>query len=92
MKQTVGTTGNDYITGAALQENFIQGGDGAVRIFGGGKGDVLSGGAGADTLDGGLGNDTYVFNVGDGADTVVEAMNAGTDTLQLGTGLTAAGT
>src|SRR5688500_12513014 len=35
--------------------------------------DVLSGGAGSDILDGGTGRDTYVFNVGDGVDTVVDA-------------------
>ena len=40
---------------------------------------VLSGGTGADTLVGGAGNDTYVT---DGSDTITEAANAGTDTVQ----------
>lgn len=64
-----GTDGNDTLAGAAQNDLLSgQGGD-----------DVLSGGAGADTLTGGLGNDrlagdggadTYVFNAGDGQDTV----------------------
>lgn len=43
---------------------------------------VLDGGAGADTLAGGLGNDTYVLD--SLADTVVENLNQGTDTVQCG--------
>ena len=39
---------------------------------------MLDGGAGADTLEGGTGNDTYY--VGDG-DTVIEAADAGKDTI-----------
>jgi Ca2+-binding RTX toxin-like protein len=35
--------------------------------------DVLSGGAGSDSLDGGTGKDTYVFNRGDGIDTITDA-------------------
>jgi Ca2+-binding RTX toxin-like protein len=38
-----------------------------------GFGDVLSGGPGNDTLDGGGGKDTYIFNRGDGVDTIAEA-------------------
>nr|WP_245262607.1 calcium-binding protein [Ensifer sp. BR816] len=40
---------------------------------------VLDGGKGKDRLVGGLGHDTYMF---DGADTIVEAANQGTDTVK----------
>ena len=32
--------------------------------------DILNGGAGDDTLNGGAGNDTYIYNLGDGQDTI----------------------
>lgn len=32
--------------------------------------DILTGGAGNDTLNGGAGNDTYIYNLGDGQDTI----------------------
>lgn len=38
--------------------------------------DILIGGTGSDTITGGLGNDTFVYNVGDGADTITD-FNAG---------------
>src|SRR5687768_7999998 len=41
--------------------------------------DLLSGGAGSDILDGGTGQDTYVFNVGDGVDTVADAPSGAGD-------------
>ena len=43
---------------------------------------MLDGGAGNDTMSGGAGNDTYV--VDSAGDTVTEAANAGTDTVQAG--------
>ncbi|WP_196305647.1 beta strand repeat-containing protein, partial [Rhodoblastus acidophilus] len=46
---------------------------------------VLNGGGGTDTLIGGLGDDTYVT---DGGDTITEAANAGTDTVQSSVSLT----
>ena len=52
--------------------------------------DVLRGGGGNDVLYGGGGNDTYVYNPGDGADTIYELYYEGFDTLTLGDGITAA--
>jgi Ca2+-binding RTX toxin-like protein len=55
-------------------------GNGLANVLtGNGADNTLDGGAGADTLIGGLGNDTYVT---DGLDTIIEAANAGTDTVR----------
>ena len=65
------------LTGAAA----INGAGNALNnlIIGNGAANVLNGVTGADTLGGGLGDDTYVT---DGGDTIGEALNAGTDTVQ----------
>ena len=47
--------------------------------------DTLEGGTGSDTLKGGTGNDTYVFNRGDGADTIYDTL--GDDNLKFGDGI-----
>ncbi|MCK0505532.1 calcium-binding protein [Aromatoleum anaerobium] len=76
------------VTGNAL-DNVLTG-NAAVNTLAGGDGnDTLNGGAGIDTLTGGAGNDTYVIdNAGDG---VSEALDAGTDLVQVGVA-TAGGT
>jgi Ca2+-binding RTX toxin-like protein len=48
----------------------------------------LSGGTGPDSLSGGENDDTYVYNLGDGQDTIDDS--AGTDTIAFGPGLLAA--
>lgn len=58
--------------------NLIQGGSGNDRIEGLAGDDVLIGAFGNDTLLGGLGNDTYYVQ---GADTLEEKANEGTDTV-----------
>ena len=71
----VGQSGNDTLMGNSGND-LLMGGDGD---------DVLTGGAGTDILHGGAGDDTYVFNVNDGADSIIETRgDAGTDTLQFG--------
>jgi hypothetical protein len=46
--------------------------------------DVITGGLGNDALNGEDGNDTYIYNNGDGADTITELANKGTgDKLQI---------
>lgn len=77
----LGGAGNDTIDGSSNTMGFSAfGGDGNDSIVGGSGNDVLAGGPGADTLAGGAGNDTYLYNYGDGADTI----NEGTDTLSGG--------
>ena len=90
-----GGAGDDHLTDG-IGNNLLQGGDGNDWVQGHG---TLSGGAGNDTLvasDTFFENsgDTYLFNLGDGADTIVEwgtadtAQHAGsTDTVQFGPGI-----
>jgi hypothetical protein len=75
-----GTGGHDILTGGTMNDvihggagwDFIDGGYGNDYLFGEDGGDILRGGANTDFLFGGLGDDTYVFNRGDGVDTVVD--------------------
>ncbi|RWM91243.1 MAG: calcium-binding protein, partial [Mesorhizobium sp.] len=83
-----GGAGNDTLNGTSFGDT-LTGNAGVDTLNGNGGNDTLTGGAGNDTLDGGSGNDTYVFNAGDGSDTVYDT-GGGTDTIQLGAGLTAA--
>ena len=60
--------------------NILIGNSGNNTIYGFAGDDILNGGAGDDTLIGGLGNDTYIVDTI--KDTVVEALNEGTDTVE----------
>lgn len=53
----------------------------ANRIIGNADDNRLTGGGGRDTLQGGLGNDSYILGAGDSGDLVIEAANAGIDTI-----------
>ena len=69
-----GFIGNDTLSGLAGNDT-LRGGDGN---------DTLRGGEGDDALFGGDDNDTYVFEAGDGNDTITElAFRPGSDTLDL---------
>ena len=70
-------TGSNTFTGTAGND-VVVGTSGA---------DTLAGGAGNDVLDGAGGSDTYVFNLGDGVDTIVDTGTTGTDTLAFGAGI-----
>ncbi len=59
---------------AKLQQDVAAMVDGDDLIFGGTADDTLSGGAGDDHLEGGVGNDRYLFNAGDGSDTIVDSV------------------
>jgi len=76
----IGGAGNDmligdnpgFVTGAAEGGDYLDGGVGDDELFGEGGNDVLIGGPGNDTLNGGAGKDIYVFNKGDGTETVFD--------------------
>jgi Ca2+-binding RTX toxin-like protein len=78
-----GLAGNDLIDASALDAGHINltinGGDGDDMIFGSAGADTVFGGRGADTALLGAGDDTFVWNPGDGSDTVEG--QAGFDTL-----------
>ena len=57
----------------------IVGTSGADSLVGGAGNDTIDGGAGADTMSGGLRNDTYIVDFKN--DVIVEAANAGTDSV-----------
>ncbi len=92
-----GTDGADTLQGSdsAGYADVLNGGAGDDALNGGQGNDTLNGGTGNDVLNGGTGNDTYVYNVGDGADTVVDNNQANyfaryfeNNTLSFGTGIT----
>ena len=70
-----GHDGNDKISGNSGAD-IIYGGDGIDCISGGCGDDILIGGAQSDTMSGGCGDDTYMFNLGDGKDTICDGGEA----------------
>ncbi len=64
---------------AANVENLTLTGSAIINGTGNGLNNILIGNSAVNTLTGGAGHDTYIVGVGD---TVVEASNAGTDTVQ----------
>ena len=87
------TSGNDVIIGSTVSDT-IEGGAGNDTLYGWSGNDTIIGGIGNDYLRGDTGNDTYVFNLGDGQDTIFEAESefevGGTETLRFGLGITLA--
>jgi hypothetical protein len=94
-----GTALNDQLFGGA-GDDVLDGGTGSNRLFGGSGNDtlkvhsgslnnILAGGTGNDILYGSHSGDTYLFNLGDGVDTIIEAgSNAGAvDILRFGEGI-----
>jgi len=61
--------GNDSLVGGSGDDN-LYGQDGNDFLAGGAGNDVLVGGAGNDYLFGDTGSDIYIFNLGDGQDTI----------------------
>ena len=96
-----GGDGNDWLAGedqrtatatTTLSGNdTLWGGAGADTLLGGAGNDVLAGGTGADMLYGGRGADVYLYNLGDGSDTLIDDSGgvAGGDELRLGAGIAA---
>ncbi|MEA5579222.1 SBBP repeat-containing protein, partial [Anabaena sp. UHCC 0451] len=60
IENATGGTGNDRLTGNAL-DNLLVGGEGNDQLQGLGGNDILWGGLGDDILNGGVGNDQYRF-------------------------------
>lgn len=76
-----GDSGNNVLYGRGGNDNLISSGDGITYAYGGdgsdsiylGQGDDhLIGGEGNDILCGSGGDDVYLFNIGDGEDTILE--------------------
>ncbi|MDN3224961.1 calcium-binding protein, partial [Pseudomonas nunensis] len=65
--------------------------DDTLIVATGSKDNLLAGGSGNDTLTGGYFADTYLFNLGDGQDTITDydGGNLATDTLRFGAGILA---
>ncbi|GAB1544710.1 hypothetical protein NUACC21_73860 [Scytonema sp. NUACC21] len=91
-----GGDGNDTLDGGAGGDNLygdagndiLNGGSGSDNLRGNEGNDTLNGGSGNDSLDGGLGNDVLAGDDGDDyysvestSDSILEAANAGTDTV-----------
>ncbi|BCM25597.1 calcium-binding protein [Methyloradius palustris] len=87
-----GTEGDDYISAFTTDAQLISGLAGNDTIFGSLGQDTLEGNAGNDYLSGGGASDTYLFNLGDGQDTISNYDDLATtsiDTLKFGTGIAA---
>ena len=81
----MGTEGDDGIHATINAPHIIEGGDGNDIISSNGYTKSINGGVGNDTLNGGYGDDTYIYNKGDGADTITDY--GGNNILKLGAGL-----
>nr|WP_242052639.1 calcium-binding protein [Sphaerospermopsis sp. FACHB-1194] len=83
-----GGTGNDSLDGNDGNDS-LEGGTGNDSLDGNDGNDSLEGGTGNDSLDGGSGNDIYIFNQGDGQDTISDwdTASGNTDTIRFGTGI-----
>lgn len=76
----MGGNGNDKLDGG-FDNDTLHGGNGNDHLDAGFGDDVLIGGQGNDALKGGMGNDTYIFNLGDGQDTIHDSL--GKDILKI---------
>ena len=86
-----GGDGNDRIN-AGIGDDTIFGGNGDDIIYAGTGNDIINGGKGNDQLRGDAGDDTYIFNIGDGDDTIYDydaSGNSQNDRIIFGEGITA---
>ncbi|OLA79645.1 MAG: hypothetical protein BHW57_06150 [Azospirillum sp. 47_25] len=83
---TVYANGGDDRVNGEQGNDTIFGGDGNDNIYGNSGNDVISGGKGDDTIDGGNGADTYIWNLGDGLDTIAQVSSE--DIIKFGPGIT----
>jgi Ca2+-binding RTX toxin-like protein len=83
----IGGMGNDTIL-AGNDTTTLLGGAGHDTVIGGAEANLLMGGRGNDLLQGGGGQDTYLFNLGDGLDTIEDVAAAGEgNRIQFGVGI-----
>jgi Ca2+-binding RTX toxin-like protein len=87
----IGTGASDSLYAWAAENATLRGLGDDDYLIGNDGNDILDGGTGNDYLSGNTGNDTYLFNLGDGQDTIAEYdNNAGNvDTVRFGAGITA---
>ena len=78
------TNANETVNGTSYND-VIYGNGGHDTINAGEGNDTLIGGIGNDYLNGGNGDDTYIYNLGDGFDTITEA--GGNDKIVFGEGI-----
>ncbi len=84
IENILGSNYNDTLTGDG-NSNSIAGGLGNDTISSQGGADIITGDAGTDALHGGDGNDEYLYDVGDGQDTITDS--SGTDQITFGAGI-----
>ncbi|HNL81262.1 MAG TPA: calcium-binding protein, partial [Agitococcus sp.] len=85
-----GNADNNYMVGT-VGDDLLIGGESDDNLAGDGGADTLIGGLGDDTLTGGEGVDVYIFNKGDGNDTIYNFQQTqADDKLILGNGFSAA--
>ena len=83
-------TVSDYNGGYGTRDSILIGGDGDDTLYGYSGNDTLIGGRGNDVLYGSADNDTYIFNLGDGNDTINEQnANSENDRILFGEGISA---
>ncbi|QHE97918.1 hypothetical protein LCG56_05525 [Pseudomonas cannabina pv. alisalensis] len=88
-----GASGDDTYVGTAITPGqFIFGEAGNDSLTGGKNNDQITGGTGNDILTGGEGSDLYLYNLGEGQDTITENSSyaiGNIDTLRFGVGIQA---
>ncbi|WP_275044112.1 calcium-binding protein, partial [Pseudomonas mediterranea] len=87
-----GGAGNDVLDGGSgSNQLFGEAGDDSLRVSSNSRNNLLVGGTGNDNMTGGYYADTYVFNLGDGQDTITDYDGGyvATDTLRFGAGILA---
>ena len=84
---TLEQTDADDTVNATAYNDIIYGNGGHDTINAGEGDDTIIGGLGNDTLNGGAGNDTYIYNIGDGLDTINDI--GGSDKIKFGNNISA---
>ena len=74
-----GGTGNDLIEGGDGNDT-LDGQEGSDALHGGAGDDIIQGGPGDDYLSGDQGSDTYLWNLGDGDDTILDSVGESMET------------